>query len=152
MILALDLGTKTGFAYLDSAGMVQSGLQKLKGSRFEGGGMRFLRFSQWLDTLPKPTEVYYEAVRAHKGTDAAHIYGGLQATLTSWCELHEVPYDARPVQAIKKHATGRGNAGKPEMMAAFHKSVGRLPESDDEADAYWLLQLILHEKYGDIFE
>ena len=145
MILALDLGTRTGWAAGSVVG-ITSGYIDLKGGRFEGGGMRFLRFQQWLNGFAKPSEplgaVYYEEVRRHLGTDAAHIYGGLQATLTSWCEAHKVPYEGIPVGTIKKHATGKGNAGKDEMIAAARKISGFGIADDNEADAVCLLDYV----------
>ena len=47
-ILALDLGTKTGWAVQPAKGPVQSGTQTFRPNRFEGGGMRYLRFTDWL--------------------------------------------------------------------------------------------------------
>ena len=47
-ILALDLGTTMGWACRPTDGTVAHGWVSLKGGRFEGGGMRFLRFSRWL--------------------------------------------------------------------------------------------------------
>jgi hypothetical protein len=102
---------------------INSGTVSFASRRFEGGGMRFLRFQKWLDEtrelLPTLSSVYFEEVHRHAGTDAAHIYGGLMATLTAWCELHKIPYQGISVGTIKKHATGKGNAGKPEMREAF---------------------------------
>ena len=43
-----------------------------------------------------------------------------------------------PVGTIKKHATGKGNAGKDEMIIAA-KSRGHDPKDDNEADALALL-------------
>ena len=108
--------------------------------------MRFLRFRQWLDRLPfAPTAVYYEEVRRHRGTDAAHIYGGLQGQLTAWCEERGIPYQGIPVGSIKKHATGKGNAGKDEMIIAAQQA-GLMSTDDNEADAWWLLDLVLKEE------
>jgi hypothetical protein len=67
--------------------------------------------------------VYFEEVRRHLGVDAAHVYGGLLATLTAWCERHQIPYQGVPVGTIKRHATGKGNAGKAEVIAAM-KALG----------------------------
>ncbi len=47
-ILALDLGTTTGWALRTRDGAVTSGTQSFRPQRFEGGGMRFLRFKRWL--------------------------------------------------------------------------------------------------------
>jgi hypothetical protein len=139
-ILALDLGTTTGWALQDGS-IRQSGVWNLRGSRFEGGGMRFVRFKRMLNEIGKVDLVAYEEVRRHMGVDAAHVYGGMQATLTAWCEEQATksPYEAVPVQTIKKYATGKGNAKKEMMMAAFTKRTGRDPIDDNEADAWWLL-------------
>jgi len=56
--------------------------------------------------------IYYEEVRKHIGTDAAHIYGGFKATLSTWCEENNTSYEGVPVGTLKKHATGKGNAKK----------------------------------------
>jgi hypothetical protein len=57
--------------------------------------VRFLRFRGWLAEVAVLSggvaRIVFEEVRAHAGTDASHIYGGFLATLTAWCEEHEVP-------------------------------------------------------------
>ncbi|CBA17099.1 hypothetical phage-related protein [Xanthomonas albilineans GPE PC73] len=45
-ILALDLGTRTGWALQHSDGTITSGTEPFTPQRFEGGGMRFLRFKR----------------------------------------------------------------------------------------------------------
>lgn len=147
-ILALDLGSSTGWA-LRADGVILSGCQEFKNGRYEGGGMRFLRFKQWLTELRRGQEihaVYFEEVRRHLGTDAAHVYGGLMAILTSWCEQNKVPYSGIPVGTIKKHATGKGNADKAAMIAAAEQLMGRFTKDDNEADALCLLHLALKEE------
>ena len=139
-ILALDLGTTTGWAAI-RRGSVSSGTQPFKPGRFDGGGMRFLRFRRWMDeihALTGCTEIVFEEVRRHVGTDAAHCYGGFMATLTSWCEEHRIAYAGVPVGSIKRHATGKGNADKVAMIAAI-KAKGYAPKDDNEADAIALL-------------
>ena len=42
-ILALDLGTTTGWASL-AGGIVHSGTASFRSGRYDGGGMRYLRF------------------------------------------------------------------------------------------------------------
>jgi hypothetical protein len=141
-ILALDLGTTSGWALLGRDGSITSGSQPFKPQRFEGGGMRYLRFKRWLTEIKQSTDgidaVYFEEVRRHLGVDAAHAYGGFMAHLTAWCEHHQIPYQGVPVGTIKKHATGKGNAGKDEMIAAA-KARGNAPVDDNEADALALL-------------
>ena len=145
-VLAIDLGTTTGWALHMSDGSITSGIQSFRPQRFEGGGMRYLRFRRWLAEIRTAAgeihAVYFEEVRRHAGVDAAHVYGGLMATLTAWCEHHNIPYQGVPVGTIKKHATGRGNAGKGEVMAAM-RLLGHQPADDNEADALALLHWVL---------
>jgi Holliday junction resolvasome RuvABC endonuclease subunit len=137
-ILALDLGTATGWALRRPDGAILSGTASFKPGRYEGGGMRYLRFAQWLDSLDAPGAVYFEEVRRHAGTDAAHVYGGLLGTLSAWCERRGIPYAGVPVATIKRHAAGKGNADKATMIAAA-KARGFMPADDNEADALAIL-------------
>jgi hypothetical protein len=150
-ILALDLGTTTGWAMRLADGSVVSGTMEFKPGRYEGGGMRFLRFRSWLDHLEfaakKIDLLHFEEVRRHAGTDAAHIYGGFLAHLTAWCELKHIPYQGVPVGTIKRHATGKGNAGKEAVIAAM-RSKGFNPEDDNEADALAILSWAIDTQGG----
>jgi Holliday junction resolvasome RuvABC endonuclease subunit len=143
-ILALDLGTQTGWALTSRDGSITSGSQSFKPQRFEGGGMRFLRFKRWLTDIKHCNDgidqVVFEEVRRHVGVDAAHAYGGFMGQLTAWCEHHQIPYQGIPVGTIKKHATGKGNASKDEMVASV-RARGHSPADDNEADAIALLHL-----------
>jgi len=141
-ILALDLGTTTGWALRDTDGLITSGTLSLRPGRFDGGGMRYLRFANWLAEIDRLTgpmaAIWFEGVRRHAGTDAAHVYGGLMATLTAWAEQHGVPYQGVPVGTIKRHVTAKGNAGKEAVLAAV-RARGFSPADDNEADAIALL-------------
>ena len=142
MLLALDLGQQTGWALRQASGLITSGSHGFRPGRFEGGGMPLLRFAGWLDELHATAGplglVFFEEVRAHKGTAAAHTYGAFLGQLSAWCESRSVAYQGVPVGTIKKHATGKGNADKAAMMAAV-RSKGFLPVDDNEADAIALL-------------
>ena len=48
-LLALDLGTTTGWAIRTGRCRIVHGTAEFRPSRFEGGGMRYLRFGKWLD-------------------------------------------------------------------------------------------------------
>ena len=150
-ILTLDLGTTTGWALRGYDGLITSGTTSFKPGRYDGGGMRYLRFTNWLteiDRLAGPIEaIWFEEVRRHAGTDAAHVYGGLMATLTAWAELRGVPYEGVPVGTIKKHATGRGNADKQAMIAAA-RVRGFSPADDNEADAIAILLWAIEMQRG----
>jgi hypothetical protein len=150
-ILALDLGTTTGWALRGFDGLVTTGTASFKPGRYDGGGMRYLRFTNWLtelDRLSGPVgTIWFEEVRRHAGTDAAHVYGGLMASLTSWAELRGIPYEGVPVGTIKRHATGKGNANKAAMIAAA-KARGFSPADDNEADAIAILHWAIETRGG----
>lgn len=148
VVLALDLGQTTGWA-LQANGLTHSGSHGFKPGRFEGGGMSMLRFSRWLTELHEQSgpiaRVYFEEVRAHKGTAAAHTYGAFLGQLSAWCEAHGVAYLGVPVATIKKHATGKGNAGKDLIIEAM-RAKGYQPADDNEADALAILHWAMDQE------
>ena len=142
VVMAIDLGTTTGWAMRTLDAQVVHGFESFKSSRYEGGGMRYLRFKRWLIEIKQSVDgidaVFFEEVRRHAGVDAAHAYGGFMAHLTAWCEHHQIPYQGVPVGTIKKHATGKGNANKEQMVTAARQR-GHAPADDNEADALAIL-------------
>ncbi|NHB77624.1 crossover junction endodeoxyribonuclease RuvC [Rhodobacter calidifons] len=150
-ILALDLGTRTGWALLTRDRAITTGVVEFKQDRWQGGGMRFLRFRAWLDEVHQLSggfdQLIYEQVRRHAGTDASHLYGGWLAILEVWCEQNSVAYQGVPVGTIKRHATGKGNAPKEAMIAAA-RARGFSPADDNEADAIAILHWALETNGG----
>lgn len=146
-MLCLDLGTNTGWAIRQPDGQITSGTMEFRPGRFEGGGMRYLRFKHWLTEMKQcgVGMVIFEEVRNHKGIDASHAYGGFMATLTAWCEHHEIPYQGVPVGTIKRHATGKGNASKDEVMEAMRRK-GHDPVDDNASDALAILHWAIDEE------
>jgi len=141
-ILAIDPGTKCGWALFRNGKRSASGVWDLKPRTLDGAGMRFVKLRTYLDRLAiahSRLHVAFEEVRRHLGTDAAHIYGGIVAVITAWCEEHGYDYEGIPVGTIKKFATGKGNANKAMMVAAARE---RWPVpvivTEDEADALWI--------------
>jgi hypothetical protein len=146
VLLSLDLGAHLGWAMWQN-GVVTSGtcdLSKSNHRRFEGPGMKFIRFTRLLGEFPRPTIINFEEVRRHLGVDAAHAYGSYMGHLTSFCDgqTPQIPYEGVPVSAIKQRATGMGNASKEEMIAACQKTLNYNPVDDNEADARWLLVIM----------
>ena len=140
-ILALDLGTNCGWAVWLN-GMVMFNTWHLKGPRYEADGMRYVRFTAHLEELRERAPMHrivFEEVMNHKGTFAAHCYGGFLATMMAFAHAHSIPYRGVGVGTIKKHATGKGNATKDEMMEACANKLNIIPGDDNQADALWLL-------------
>ncbi|WP_437176764.1 hypothetical protein [Pseudoponticoccus marisrubri] len=51
VLLALDLGTTTGWALRAADGLITSGTVSFRPSRYDGGGMRYVRCRAWLERL-----------------------------------------------------------------------------------------------------
>lgn len=139
-ILALDLGTQTGYAACLN-GIVRSGVWNHQPSKFDSAGQRYVMFEKNLMSfLPRPEIIFYEEVRNHRAIDAAHVYGGLMAILQNFCIKVGIEYRGVPVGTIKKYATGKGNALKPEMITTAIKLYPAINVLDDNhADALCLL-------------
>lgn len=150
-VLALDLGTTTGWAIRGHDGLITTGTTSFRPGRYDGGGMRYLRFTSWLtelDRLSGPiAAIWFEEVRRHAGTDAAHVYGGLMASLTSWAELRGIPYQGVPVGTWKRGVCGKGNASKEDVVAAM-VAKGFAPTNYDEADALAILHWVIVTEGG----
>jgi Holliday junction resolvasome RuvABC endonuclease subunit len=73
-----------------------------------------------------------------KGAAVDRMFGGWHITMDDLIQHHGEPWVFAP-SSVKKLATGKGNAGKDEVLLATAK---RLPEADvttnHEADAAWL--------------
>lgn len=140
-LLALDMGTKTGWAVRGPNG-VRSGMESCALRVREGPGMRWLKFRQLLSRLHTDHSlgaIYFEDVKAHgPGVHAAHAYGGFLAVLQMWSEVNRIPLHGVGVGAIKKHWTGKGNALKVDMIRVCRER-GFNPRDDNEADAIALL-------------
>jgi Holliday junction resolvasome RuvABC endonuclease subunit len=146
-LLCLDLATVTGWALRGPSGALLSGTQSFAiNARVEGAGMRYLRFRHWMDTMhslyPISRLAFEEVKQRAASVAAGHMYGGFMATLTSWCEERGVPYEGIPVQTIKKHVTGKGNASKEDVIKAM-RAKGHQVEDDNEADALALLYYVM---------
>jgi Holliday junction resolvasome RuvABC endonuclease subunit len=151
VILALDLGTTTGFAIAGADGGITSGTAEFRLDRWQSGGMRFLRFKHWLTEIKNQAGgldlVVYEQVRNHAGIDSGHAYGGWLAILTAWCEHHGIAYQGVPVGTIKRFIAGKGNADKAAVIAAVRKR-GFHPADDNEADALAILLWAIETQGG----
>jgi Holliday junction resolvasome RuvABC endonuclease subunit len=97
----------------------------------------FLRFRKWLKDfadLIKPDLIAYE--QAHfRGGAATEICVGLQTRAQEIAAERGIESAPVKTNVLKKWATGKGNAGKGEMMTAAGKHLGRPPMDDNEADA-----------------
>ena len=141
-ILALDFATQTGWASSKA-----SGTNRFDTKRGESPGMRFLRFRAWLEEmcekLVRPEVIAYEQPH-HRGGPATEVAYGFLTVVKEIAA--EKSIELMPVHSstLKKWATGKGNAGKPEMIAEA-KRRGFDPLDDNEADACLLYEYAMAE-------
>jgi Holliday junction resolvasome RuvABC endonuclease subunit len=146
-ILAIDLGTKTGWALNDANGKITGGSESMAGMTGAHPAVRWNKFRHFLsDIRSNSAEIhicYYERVLHHTAVQAAHVYGALEALLQIWCHAHNIRFVLVSPGTIKKHWTGKGNAKKEEMIATA-KEKGFHPKDDNHADAIALLSYAHH--------
>lgn len=147
-ILAFDCATKTGWAISDGKGKIlESGVQDFSKKRGESNGILFLRFRKWLENLIAMTEpdvIAYE--RAHfRGGAATELCVGLQTRVQEVAEAKKILLLPVTTSQLKKFATGKGNAGKEEMISAARVVLNREPIDDNEADAVHIARFTADE-------
>lgn len=143
-MLALDCATTTGWAACDDIG-IRSGTANFALKRGETAGIRFMKFNAWLDTQAErllPEVCVYEQSH-HRGGAATDVGVGFTTRVQEMGARHGIECCPVHTAALKKFATGRGNASKPEMQARAAELFPHYdPEKDpgaDEADALLLL-------------
>ena len=119
-ILALDLGTKTGWAFGDMKNLdrIYSGMQDFSLKRGESPGMRLLNFDKWVyEMLAKhgPKMVAYEMPH-QRGGHATQLLLGMLGVLHVACAKAGIEYSSVHSATLKKSATGSGRASKEEMI------------------------------------
>ena len=145
-ILALDCAICTGFATLID-GNIRSGVLHTRERTNESAGMKYLRFDAWLAEIHAIGHfdvIYYEKPHGLQG-NAVESMNGFITGIHRFAAKSNVEYKAVSPSTIKKFATGKGNAGKPEVKAWFERTIGRAPVDDNEADATALLSYAAHE-------
>lgn len=120
-ILALDLGTKLGWA------------------------VRARSFVTDLVVRHQVHAIAYEDVKRHAGTDAAHAYGAFLCLVQMVADSHRAALMPVGVGTIKKHWTGKGNADKAAVEAQA-RARGFRPESDNDADALAILHWAVEQE------
>jgi len=141
-VLAIDPGSTCGFAVGCDALVATSGTWDLTPRRGESPGVRYLRLRARLNDVlagyPDLKLVVYEQAH-HRGGAATEYAAGVATDIQSWCAEHGIEHATLHSATVKKHATGKGNAKKPALIAAALARFGRRMPDDNEADALWLL-------------
>jgi Holliday junction resolvasome RuvABC endonuclease subunit len=150
-ILALDLGTKTGYCY-GGENRFECGTWTLaapseitswgKSRQTRRGDPRVCRLLSNITELDRPDIIVFEDVQFSSTVMQCQLWASLRGAV--WCAAcvgRTIVVEAVPVGTLKKFATGNGAADKMAMRVAL---IARLvqppnPNWDDNAiDAYWL--------------
>ena len=148
-LLAIDPGSSCGWAVRTAAGIVASGVWNLAPRRGDSPGMRYLKLRSRLtdvkDRFPGLDVIAVEQAH-HRGGAATEYAIGIVTHVQSWCAEVGVEHLVLNTSAVKRAATGRGNADKAAMVAAAeHRWPGWSPTTDDEADARWIAEAAARE-------
>lgn len=137
-VLALDVATKTGWATKNA-----HGLWDLTIKRDESNGMKYLRFRAKLREVCDLENINLITFERSSGMHQSSVIhqSELHGVLKLFCEESQIEYKAYSASEVKKFATGKGNAGKPLMIAAAQEKYGYTDNDDNVADALHIYHL-----------
>lgn len=157
-ILALDLGTKLGWALHCSYAGLSVGtvtlaspkdLKEAKKFRLDRRlDIRVQNFAGWLEAQPVD-QIVFEDVRFCVSQAQAHYWASLRGVVWSYAARRGTIIDCLDTGKLKKFTTGSGAADKQAMLIAASDLWPELVQStwDDNAiDAFCLLQWARHKQ------
>lgn len=143
-ILALDLGTKTGYCYGHDIQNLTVGTKVLakpkeitewgKSRLTRRGDPRIFRFWEFLAGLPAADIVVFEDVEFASYTKQVQLWAGFRTAV--WLRFgtgRGTLLECVPVSTLKKYATGAGNADKNGMRRALERERITVDGLDDNA-------------------
>lgn len=142
ILLALDPAENFGWSVEGSCGTWNF---KLK--RDESFSYKLLRFEDKLAEIVKMKNINVVAFERPSGQNSAALmsHSKFIAVIEMFCTKNNIPYVGYSASEIKKHATGKGNSGKPLMIAAAKDKLGYEGNDDNEADALWIYDLFMNK-------
>ena len=141
-ILSIDQGTKTGWA-AKYDNHEESGVEDFSVRSGESAGMKFIKFNAWLKGMVNtinPDIIVFEQPH-HRGGAATRVSVGFSTRIEEMATVYKTNYKMVNSSTVKKFATGKGNAGKPEMIKRAKALFPDLEIIDDNhADALLILE------------
>ncbi len=123
-ILCLDPGSNCGWALRDN-GRVESGTQVFDLRRGESPGMRFLRFTKWinelLDGFGAGDLVLWEQPPYLRSGPAVDLLIGMTTRIAEAAAFNGCEYKAVGANTLKKSVAGNGRADKSDVGNAVVK-------------------------------
>ena len=117
-IIGIDLATATGITHLNGDKAYISSINADR-KRY---GMQFAAFDAMMTTTLRTyktleTIVFFEDIKRHSSTAAAHMYGYYRGALQRICHVQGLECVGIPVGTVKRIVAEKGNANKLEVAA-----------------------------------
>ena len=138
-VIGLDIATKTGWCVWDGHEYV-TGVIDLSPTKNEPEGVRFLKAHRAYRYLLSDVDAAVIERTYSRGKRTAEILNGLTAIALSVLEESGTEYAFVDATSLKKFATGKGTAKKPDMVREAQRTLRSDNLTDDEADAFWLVR------------
>jgi Holliday junction resolvasome RuvABC endonuclease subunit len=150
-ILAIDIGTHTGFCY-NKGEVLHQGTWHLatpaevtawgKTRQTRRADPRICRFLKHVQEAGHFDAIVFEDVEFVKSRMQAHLWAGLRTVIwLASCQECDTVLEAVATGTLKKFATGGGGADKTGMLRALklrHPHLVNVDADDNEIDATWL--------------
>ena len=138
-ILAIDPATACGWAISNEI----YGVWNLRTKPDESKGMKFIRLRSKLKEIHETEQLEVIVFERPGGRFKNDImsHSSLNTVIQMFAIDNNIEYRAYSPGEIKKHATGKGNSNKQQMIAAAQTKYGYQGTDDNEADAICLLNL-----------
>jgi Holliday junction resolvasome RuvABC endonuclease subunit len=137
-VLGLDLSlTATGIATWDGQPLSTLRTVAAEGDKRLRRIMVTVRAEAYDHVADEPIELAVIEdlpTHAHSAGITGMVHGAVRVALME----RGVPYALVPPATLKKYATGRGNATKPDMRMALYQRTGLDIRDDNQVDAWWL--------------
>lgn len=140
-VLGLDLSlTSTGYCHGGEAGCITTELK---------GAERLRKISREIENIIVEKQIHIVAIEGYSfasRNSQAHSIGELGGVVKVFLLNLEIPYILIPPTCRAKFATGKGNAGKSEVISSISVITGIVwkgANADDMCDAWVLEEMVL---------
>jgi Holliday junction resolvasome RuvABC endonuclease subunit len=141
-IVGLDLSlTSTGVACINGPGDRSEATWTIK-SRHKGM-QRLCEIRNYVRPVSMPADLVLIEGYSYNSRNGGERLGELGGVIRVDLWEAGIPYVEIEPARLKKYATGKGNASKDAVFGAAVHRAGREFATNDEADAWWLLQMAL---------
>jgi Holliday junction resolvasome RuvABC endonuclease subunit len=140
-VLGLDLSlTSTGYCHAGEAGFISTDLK---------GAERLRTIGREIENIAVEKKIQIAAIEGYSfasRNSQAHSIGELGGVVRVFLLNMEIPYIIIPPTCRAKFATGKGNAGKSEVISAISAMTGIIwkgANADDMCDAWVLEEMVM---------